>query len=294
MSDITDITQDQGRRIAKIRKQQKASQPTGKFEQKIGMAARALLILALSALLCAGHGAAAARTLQQTADAQLIADALSSVAADPPTAAALVSTLVGDTGSSGNFTDLLQQAVSAIGSYRQVLQDQLPAPVSSLTDLKGVNDLDTALAARAATYVIQQLGADNYQQVVSGLKALLNPGNLTTPSYISAFDSYNTALAFVQALGHTQDSNGNTTQVADTFLSGLEGAAQSCIDSLPSLNGAPEATAITDQLNKCCPVIKKTLDDANTLAGKSGLVNFLESEQSKYDIVGKCSKQSSS
>lgn len=46
-------------------------------------------------------------------------------------------------------------------------------------------------------------------------------------------------------------------QVADTFLSGLEGAAQSCINSLPSLNGAPEATAITDQLNKCCPVIKK-------------------------------------
>lgn len=46
-------------------------------------------------------------------------------------------------------------------------------------------------------------------------------------------------------------------QVADTFLSGLEGAAQSCINSLPSLNGAPETTAITDQLNKCCPVIKK-------------------------------------
>lgn len=46
-------------------------------------------------------------------------------------------------------------------------------------------------------------------------------------------------------------------QVADTFLSGLEGAAQSCINSLPSLNGAPEATAITDQLNQCCPVIKK-------------------------------------
>lgn len=75
--------------------------------------------------------------------------------------------VVDNTGSSGNFTDLLQQAVSAIGSYRQVLQDQLPAPVSSLTDLKGVNGLDTALAGRAATYVIQQLGADNYQQVLA-------------------------------------------------------------------------------------------------------------------------------
>ena len=38
----------------------------------------------------------------------------------------------------------------------------------------------------------------------------------------------------------------------------------------------------------------QTLDDANTLAGKSGLVNFLVSEQSKYDIVTKCSKQTSS
>lgn len=68
-------------------------------------------------------------------------------------------------GTSSDFTDLLQQAVNAIGSYRQVLQNQLPAPVSSLTDLKGVNGLDTALAARAATYVIQQLGDNNYQQV---------------------------------------------------------------------------------------------------------------------------------
>lgn len=60
---------------------------------QVQMAARALLILALGALLCAGP-AAAARTLQQTADASLIADALNSVAADPPTAAALVSTRV--------------------------------------------------------------------------------------------------------------------------------------------------------------------------------------------------------
>ena len=73
--------------------------------------------------------------------------------------------VVDNTGTSGNFSDLLQQAVSAVGSYRQVLQDQLPAPVSSLNDLKGVNGLDTALAARAATYVIQQLGENNYQQV---------------------------------------------------------------------------------------------------------------------------------
>ncbi|KAK9914972.1 hypothetical protein WJX75_003189 [Coccomyxa subellipsoidea] len=266
------------------------------------MAAQAILFLALGALLCAGHGAAAARTLQQspspapgpTSDYQSIIDALNTVASDPPTAAALISTLVDNQGNTTDFTNLVSEAVTAIGSYRSVLQDQLPAPVSSLTDLKGVNSLDTALAARAATYVIQQLGANNYQQVVDGLKTLLNPSGSATPSYISTFDSYNTALAFVQALGHTQDSNGDTNQVADTFLSGLEGAAQSCINSLPSLNGAPEATAITDQLNQCCPVIKKTLDDANTLAGKSGLVNFLVSEQSKYDVVTKCSKQTSS
>ncbi len=51
-------------------------------------------------------------------------------------------------------------------------------------------------------------------QVVDGLKALLNPSGASTPSYISAFDSYNTALAFVQALGHTQDSNGDTVAVS--------------------------------------------------------------------------------
>lgn len=50
-------------------------------------------------------------------------------------------------------------------------------------------------------------------QVVDGLKTLLNPSGSATPSYISTFDSYNTALAFVQALGHTQDSNGDTDQV---------------------------------------------------------------------------------
>jgi hypothetical protein len=50
-------------------------------------------------------------------------------------------------------------------------------------------------------------------QVVDGLKTLLNPSGSATPSYISTFDSYNTALAFVQALGHTQDSNGDTNQV---------------------------------------------------------------------------------
>ncbi len=72
--------------------------------------------------------------------------------------------VVDTTGSTANFTDLLNQAVSAIGGYRSVVQDQLPAPVSSLNDLKGVNGLDTALAARAATYVIQQLGENKYQQ----------------------------------------------------------------------------------------------------------------------------------
>ncbi len=55
-------------------------------------------------------------------------------------------------------------------------------------------------------------------------------------------------------------------QVADSFLAGLEGAAQSCITSLPSLNGAPEATAVTDQLNKCCPVIKKVRAASGTFS----------------------------
>ena len=72
--------------------------------------------------------------------------------------------VVDNQGNTTDFTNLVSEAVTAIGSYRSVLQDQLPAPVSSLTDLKGVNSLDTALAARAATYVIQQLGANNYQQ----------------------------------------------------------------------------------------------------------------------------------
>ena len=44
----------------------------------------------------------------------------------------------------------MQQAVDAIGSYRSDLQSQLPAPVSSLTQLKGVNNLDTALTAQAS------------------------------------------------------------------------------------------------------------------------------------------------
>lgn len=67
---------------------------------QVRMATQAILLLALGALLCAGHGAAAARTLQQspspapgpTSDYQSIVDALNTVASDPPTAAALIST----------------------------------------------------------------------------------------------------------------------------------------------------------------------------------------------------------
>lgn len=40
-------------------------------------------------------------------------------------------------------------------------------------------------------------------------------------------------------------------------MKGLEGAVQSCISSLPSMDGAPEATVITKQLNKCCPLISQ-------------------------------------
>ena len=62
------------------------------------------------------------------------------------------------TGSSSNFSSIMQQAVDAIGSYRSDLQSQLPAPVSSLTQLKGVNNLDTALTAQAChkTSVLMQ------------------------------------------------------------------------------------------------------------------------------------------
>ena len=45
-------------------------------------------------------------------------------------------------------------------------------------------------------------------------------------------------------------------QVASSFLSGLQNAAQSCINGLPSINGDSSSTVVTDQYNKCCPVIK--------------------------------------
>lgn len=38
----------------------------------------------------------------------------------------------------------------------------------------------------------------------------------------------------------------------------------------------------------------QTLDDANTLAGKSGLITFLQSEEKNYSIVSKCSTQTAS
>ena len=49
-------------------------------------------------------------------------------------------------------------------------------------------------------------------------------------------------------------------QVASTFLSGLQNAAQSCINGLPSINGDAASTVVTDQYNKCCPVIKAVSD----------------------------------
>lgn len=48
-------------------------------------------------------------------------------------------------------------------------------------------------------------------QVVSGLKALLNPGNgLAVNSNVS----YTTATAFVQALARSQDNKGDTSSVS--------------------------------------------------------------------------------
>jgi hypothetical protein len=70
---------------------------------------------------------------------------------------------------STQLSGLLQQAVAALGSYRGTLTSQLPAPVSSLTSLHGLTNLDTALAARAATYILQQLGSSEYRQVGGGL-----------------------------------------------------------------------------------------------------------------------------
>lgn len=40
--------------------------------------------------------------------------------------------------------------------------------------------------------------------------------------------------------------------------------------------------------------VRQTLEDANTLAGKSGLITFLQSEEKKYSIVSKCSSQQAS
>lgn len=54
-----------------------------------------------------------------------------------------------------------------------------------------------------------------------------------------------------------------SAQVASTFLLGLEGTAQDCINSLPSLKGASDTTAVTDQLKKCCPLIKKARPTIN-------------------------------
>lgn len=50
-------------------------------------------------------------------------------------------------------------------------------------------------------------------QVVNGLTSLLANGSSTNGN-LSSLESYNTALSFVQALGRTQDSNGNTTAVS--------------------------------------------------------------------------------
>ena len=50
-------------------------------------------------------------------------------------------------------------------------------------------------------------------QVVNGLTSLLANGSSATGN-LSSLESYNTALSFVQALGRTLDSNGNTTAVS--------------------------------------------------------------------------------
>lgn len=89
----------------------------------------------------------------------------------------------------------MQQAVNAIGSYRTDLQNQLPAPVSSLTELKGVNNLDTALTAQASCALphappllsksdsLVPFGALTIDH--SGLQSLLEGAAMSRPLWIS-------------------------------------------------------------------------------------------------------------
>ena len=84
--------------------------------------------------------------------------------------------MVNSTGSSTNVTNLMSQAVSAIGSYRTDLQSQLPAPVSSLTQLKGINNLDTALTGQA-----RQILQDSTASECSRCIVLLKKGCMALP-----------------------------------------------------------------------------------------------------------------
>ena len=63
-------------------------------------------------------------------------------------------------------------------------------------------------------------------QVVNGLTSLLANGSSTNGN-LSSLESYNTALSFVQALGRTQDSNGNTTAVTTMTHSLIDEACTS-------------------------------------------------------------------
>jgi hypothetical protein len=59
--------------------------------------------------------------------------------------------------------------------------------------------------------------------VVDGLKALLAAnGGGSVPSYLSQYESYTTALAFVQALARTQDSHGDTSSVRSLLTSSAD------------------------------------------------------------------------
>ena len=57
--------------------------------------------------------------------------------------------MVDNTGNSANFTDLMSQAVSAIGSYRSVVQDQLPAVVDMEEAIKEGSPLVHSPATRS-------------------------------------------------------------------------------------------------------------------------------------------------
>ena len=73
----------------------------------------------------------------------------------------------------------------------------------------------SAASARTKWRILKDVIDAVNEQVVAGLKSLLNSGGTTA---ISGDVSYTTALAFVQALGRSQDSKDDTYSVSPLLL----------------------------------------------------------------------------